>query len=127
MKKIFNRENTTASILGTEYEIIFKSYDDEPEFSHRNAAALCNTATKVILVCIIESEPGYTKCSEEHLSMLYREIIRHEIIHAFLYESGLDGESHSNSSSWATDEEIIDWFAIQFPKIKKVYEKLDLI
>ena len=83
--------------------------------------------TKTISVCIIESEPGYTKCSEEHLSMLYREIIRHEIIHAFLYESGLDGESHSNSSSWATDEEIIDWFAIQLKKKKKVYEKLDLI
>lgn len=127
MKKIFNRENTTASILGTEYKIIFKSYNEEPEFGNGNCAAFCNSITKVILVCIIESEPGYTKCSEEHLSALYREIIRHEIIHAFLYESGLANESHSSSHSWATDEEIIDWFAIQFPKIKKVYEKLDLI
>ena len=127
MKKIFNRENTTASILGTEYKIIFKSYNEDPDFSNRNAAALCNSATKVISVCIIESEPDYVECSEEHLSALYRTIIRHEIIHAFLYESGLDSESHSNSNSWATDEEIIDWFAIQFPKIKKVYEKLDLV
>ena len=36
-------------------------------------------------------------------------IIRHEIIHAYLYESGLD--------SYAEDETIVDWIAAQFPKM----------
>lgn len=38
-------------------------------------------------------------------------ILRHEIIHTFLYESGLDTES------WGRNEEIVDWFALQLPKI----------
>lgn len=50
---------------------------------------------------------------------LVKKQTRHEIIHAFLYESGL-----SFNSDWAVNEELVDWIAIQFPKIAEVYEKL---
>lgn len=40
----------------------------------------------------------------------YREVVRHEIVHAFLYESGL--------SEYAQDEQLVDWIAMQFPKIE---------
>ena len=50
---------------------------------------------------------------------LMKKQTRHEIIHAFLYESGL-----SFNSDWAVNEELVDWIAIQFPKIAEVYEKL---
>lgn len=50
---------------------------------------------------------------------LMKKQTRHEIIHAFLYESGL-----SFNSYWAVNEELVDWIAIQFPKIAEVYEKL---
>lgn len=50
---------------------------------------------------------------------LVKKQTRHEIIHAFLYESGL-----SFNSDWAVNEELVDWIAIQFPKIVEVYEKL---
>lgn len=38
--------------------------------------------------------------------------------HAFLYECGLN-----DSSDWARNEELIDWLAIQFPKIQALFEK----
>lgn len=50
---------------------------------------------------------------------LVKKQTRHEIIHAFLYESGL-----SFNSDWAVNEELVDWIAIQFPKIAEVYEEL---
>lgn len=50
---------------------------------------------------------------------LIKKQTRHEVIHAFLYESGL-----SFNSDWAVNEELVDWIAIQFPKIAEVYEKL---
>lgn len=50
---------------------------------------------------------------------LVKKQTRHEIIHAFLYESGL-----SFNSDWAVNEELVDWIAIQFPKIAEVYKKL---
>ena len=53
---------------------------------------------------------------------LVKKQTRHEVIHAFLYESGL-----SFNSDWAVNEELVDWIAIQFPKIAEVYEKLGCI
>ena len=50
---------------------------------------------------------------------LVKKQTRHEIIHAFLYESGL-----AFNSDWAVNEELVDWIAIQFPKIAEVCEKL---
>lgn len=51
---------------------------------------------------------------------LVRKQTRHEIIHAFLYESGL-----SFNSNWAVNEEMVDWIAIQLPKIVEVCKKLE--
>ena len=42
-----------------------------------------------------------------------QKVLTHEITHAFLYESGLDVES------WGTNEEIVDWIAIQSSKMFK--------
>lgn len=46
-----------------------------------------------------------------------KKITRHEIIHAFLFESGLD------FNSWGRNEEFVDWLALQFPKIIKAFEE----
>lgn len=45
-----------------------------------------------------------------------------EVIHTFLDESGL-----MHNSDWARNEEVVDYFAIQFPKILKVFQKLKVI
>lgn len=46
-----------------------------------------------------------------------RKCMRHEITHAFLYESGLSINSVTLDGSWATNEEMVDWMAIQGPKL----------
>lgn len=47
---------------------------------------------------------------------------RHEIIHAFLFESGL-----AENSEWAQNEEMVDFFAIQFPKLMEAFKNADAI
>ena len=47
----------------------------------------------------------------------YAEGLRHEIIHAFFEESGLD--------EYSENEELVQWLAIQFPKLMKVLEDVD--
>ncbi|WP_461218455.1 hypothetical protein [Lapidilactobacillus salsurivasis] len=54
----------------------------------------------------------------EDLEVYTRKTLRHELIHAFLYESGLDA-----NSEWARNEEIVDWIAIQFPKLQIVFNQ----
>lgn len=62
----------------------------------------------------------------KNLKDFKNKVIRHEIVHAFLYESGLCENSH-NVSAWAQNEEMVDWFAIQSPKIFELYKKLNVI
>ena len=49
------------------------------------------------------------------------------MIHAFLAESGLSANALSNYTSWAENEEMVDWIAIQFPKILEVFKEADCL
>ncbi len=48
--------------------------------------------------------------------------LRHEIIHAFLYESGLDGNSYWEANGGDHPEQVVQWLAIQFPKLIKAFQ-----
>ena len=47
--------------------------------------------------------------------------IRHEITHAILFESGLD-----HNTEWARNEEIVDFIAIQFPKLLEIFKSIEV-
>ena len=57
---------------------------------------------------------------------LQNQSLRREIIHAFLAESGSQA-NFEHAQSFGHEETMIDWIAIQFPKIAKVYEKLGIL
>lgn len=44
----------------------------------------------------------------------------------FLSESGLQS-NFEHSQQFGHEETIVDWFAIQFPKIFKVFQELDIM
>lgn len=51
--------------------------------------------------------------------------LRHEIIHAFMAESGLQS-NYEHLQQYGHEETTVDWFAIQYPKIKKVFDELGI-
>jgi hypothetical protein len=55
------------------------------------------------------------------------ETLRHEIVHAFFNESGLRESTNHFEGAWCKNEELVDWIAIQFPKIHKVYAELGIL
>ena len=104
-----------ANILGTEYEISINGND--PKF--RNGIdGYCDETTKNIV--IDEMIPDEMTVGD--LKSFQNKVMRHEVIHAFLFESGL-----AECSKWAENEEMVDFFAKQFPKIQKVFEELKII
>lgn len=111
-----------VNILGTNYEIIFKSIDEEPRLKENWGFTDFHTK-EIYITDDIEKE---TENSCKNLIDFKNKVMRHEILHAFLYESGLRENSNS-SIAWAENEEMIDWFAIQIPKIVKVYKELNII
>lgn len=107
-------------ILGTKYKVIFATEKEKPYLN--KAYGYMDHSTKEIIVGKFEKGP----MSIEDLESYTKKVLRHEIIHAFLYESGLWNNS-GNVEAWAQSEEITDWIAIQFPKILKAFEKAEAI
>lgn len=57
---------------------------------------------------------------------IIKHCLRHEVIHAFLFESGLSDNCFNRAESWADNEEMVDWFAIQYSKIRAVFKELNI-
>jgi hypothetical protein len=104
------------NILGTDYEVVIKDYAEEELFKRLCVSGFCDVYKKQLLICNPASFPGWEHADLNTLDIERRETIRHEIIHAFLNESGLSSAS-AKDTGWAANEEMIDWIAIQGPKI----------
>ena len=111
-----------VNILGTNYKIIFKSESEEIRLKEN--WGFTDYHTKEIYIHDDIEKETVTSC--KNLKDFKNKVIRHEILHAFLYESGLR-ENTNHSDAWAENEEMVDWFAIQFSKILKVYKELNII
>lgn len=120
MKKLVKKlNNKVINILGTEYTILFKKEEDDEKLTICDG--YCDFSSKEIVCGIFER----TIDSYKDIERYAKGVLRHEIIHGFLYESGLDGNSN-DIKQWARNEEMVDWMALQIPKIKKVYDELKL-
>lgn len=60
--------------------------------------------------------------SVKDLVAYQKKVLRHEIVHAFLYERGLWQNSYG-SKCWAQNEEMVDWIAIQEPKLNRAFKE----
>lgn len=103
------------NVLGTDYEMIELMKQDMPE----DCDGYCDTSTKQCFVNELIYEEG--KMMKQNLPEYKKQVKRHELIHAFLHESGLD------VCSWADNEEMVDWISIQFPKMMKAFQDAECI
>ncbi len=104
-----------VKILGVNYRVKTNVENDD---RLEGADGCIDQSEHVILIAKFETGIGMLKNLEEYR----RKVLRHEITHAFLYESGIWNNSH-DSTSWGRDEEITDWIAIQSPKLFKAFQK----
>ena len=116
----------TVNILGTEYTIERKKFKDDPDFEKRQIDGYCDGQLKRIVICDMSTWPDYENEEKEWLESCERNALRHEIVHAFFNESGLKENSVHYTGGWSQNEEMVDWIAIQFPKIFKVFQELDI-
>ena len=105
-------------VLGQEYTISIVSESEDPKLEANNG--YCDCSAHEIVICNSDdfAEDVYAL---KDMKAYIKKVTRHEIIHAFLCESGLQGCS-SATNCWAYNEEMIDWFAIQSPKIIKAFK-----
>ena len=119
----FYMQDFKVNILGSEWNVKFGSEEEYPSLAKMDGYA--DSSIREIVVDDMEASKGQIE-SKADLKSYQKQVVRHEIIHAFLLESGLDSNSNS-AESWATGEEMVDWLAIQSPKIFKVFNELELM
>ena len=107
MKKMLH----VVSVLGTPYTIYQGDSVDFPDLA--DCDGYCDTTIKTIIVSDMSESAGKPGAKAD----LERKVIRHELLHAVLFESGL------SCNSWGENEEIVDWFAIQFPKLEALFQQ----
>ena len=95
-------------ILGEDWIIRKSKESEDPKLKSCNG--YCdNTIRTIVFEDFIPDEKTLAD-----LANYSAKVLRHEIIHAVLLESGLN-----ECSSWAGNEEMVDFFARQLPKINR--------
>lgn len=108
------KQLTEVNVLGTTYTI-FKDVTEEDTTIIKDADGVTDFTTKKIFIAPLESEDD----SFQDMERYEKRTIRHEIVHAILFESGLD-----HNAKWPRNEEMVDWLAIQFPKLLDIFKEL---
>lgn len=103
------------NILGTEYELLFLSEEECSKLTAMGADGLAELYSKKLIVNkdIICDDPRVIDNINEYI----KKVARHEMIHAYFHESGLD--------DYCNDEVLVDWLAIQLPKIFESVNKFN--
>lgn len=101
-----------VQVLGTEYTI--RVIDRTKDSNLERMDGYCDHSVKKIVIDTFQKTQG----DLENMEVYKKLVIRHELVHAFLFESGLTEES------WARNEEIVDWIAYQFPKLLEAFKKV---
>lgn len=107
-------DKKTVNILGVQYTIEERSEAVDERL--KDSDGYCDWTTKEIVVereikGNLGDKPAYV-----------RKVLRHEIVHAFLVESGLH-ECSGSTDAWAANEAAVDWIARQGQKIYKAWEQ----
>lgn len=104
-----------VEILGQQYKILYQDEKENPKLENSNG--VIEFYSKEIVICDDAERNSHVMCVNK-VEEFQQKVLRHEIIHAFAYESGL-----ASSSEWAENEEMIDWIAIQIPKMVAAMKK----
>ena len=116
-----------VSILGTDYEIIKKRYDEDTAFARLGINGYCDARLHEIVICDMATYEGWEHETEPFIESTEKATLRHEIVHAFFNESGLQESANTYDGGWSQNEEMVDWFALQGPKIFEAWKAVNAL
>lgn len=107
--------DTTVEILGAMWAVRICTEEEEPLL--KDLGGFTDWTERSICIHDVprDNELGNPL---EHI----KKIIRHEVVHAFMFESGL--AENWEHREMGQEEQTVDWIAIQMPKIEKAVDKI---
>lgn len=112
-----NAEPTcTVDVLGTSYAVYADVMPEDDPLLNTCDGYHDKTRKRIV---VVGRTPDATIDDWESYSEF---CIRHELVHAFLYESGIDGNMKWDVEGQDHPEHLVSWIAIQFPKMLKAFQ-----
>ena len=109
-----------VSVLGVQYALEYRTKANDKGLE--TCDGYCDTSVKLCVVRKYTAAERREPLSLKDMDAYMRKCMRHELTHAFLYESGLSVNGMS-PESWPTNEEMVDWMAIQGPKLYDAWKR----
>lgn len=113
---------TSVNVLGTVYTIKYGNKEQFPSLEDMDGST-DESAHEIIIDDWSGEDLNNDHTLQNDPKAYIRKCMRHEIIHAFLFESGLSDNTF-DCEHWARNEEMVDWFAKQSPKIHKAFSEV---
>ena len=110
----------TVNILGDKWTIRISKKENDPKLSYCDGYTDWTTRTIGVIDAEVDNE------SVQDMDSYRNKVVRHEIVHAFLFASGLANNSGS-VDCWAQNEEMVDWFAFNGPKIYEAWRAVGAV
>lgn len=110
----------SVCILNTKYKIKYTTSNEDK--SLKDIGGYVDFYARLIVIDVDD-----TNTELQDFDAYVKRNVRHEIVHAFLYESGLAFNTNKINGAWAMNEEMVDWLAIQGPKIYKAWEEAEVL
>lgn len=101
-----------VDVLGTKYRVQFKAPSEDKLL--RDADGYCDKSSKKIVVTT-------ENIDLENFQEYQKQCLRHEIVHAFLFESGLG--ANWEHKPFGHEETTVDWIAFHFPKMLAAFKQ----
>lgn len=115
-----------VDVLGTRYKIEIRKYADDAYLKEQKLGGYCSEYEKLIVLADNKTV-DFAELNDTERENMMKCTLRHELIHAFLNESGLSASANVWGMAWTKNEEMVDWMAIQFPKILESYRWCDCL
>ena len=108
-----------VNVLGTYYTLDIVPPNDDAMLKRGDCDAWTDKTSKRIVVAEMDDS------DLDKPEVYQKEVIRHEIIHAFLNESGL--QEAWEHKPFGHEETTVDWIAKQFPKLYDAFVEADCL
>ena len=106
----------TVDVLGTEYRMYMGVKEADDEILRDADGYTDKTSHKIVIADKLKDT------DLDDYGAYVKKVLRHELVHAFLFESGLGGCSAWHEGDDEHPEQMVDWIAFQFPKILKAFQ-----
>ena len=115
------KPDLVVNVLGTDYAI-YMNVPDTEDATLKTCMGYCDKTTKRVVVGKLPDECNLGDATEH-----VKYVIRHELIHAFLFESGISGDTVWDIDGEEHPERMVEWIGMQFPKIAKLFDAIGVL